>query len=196
MLKSIIRPQTLIIQPAFIMNQTASIPSLDKINSLQLDNPFWQCSLHLWKNEALRSTLLDLQDKQGQRINLLLFAMWLGLENKLIEPHLEAIETATLAWHDQIVSPLRQIRKNLPKHALRTKIQESELKAEQIEQALLFDLSKNITANVSNEPIDTLIANLFASRLPETHLLLCIQVCLSTFSDNDIQSYISKHKNS
>jgi uncharacterized protein (TIGR02444 family) len=90
-----------------------------QINALQLDNDFWQFSLRLWKSQDLQSSLLALQDQQDFRINLLLFAMWLGLENKLIKPHISEIKDATNTWHEQIVAPLRKVRKSLPKHSLR-----------------------------------------------------------------------------
>lgn len=112
-----------------------------------------------------------------------------------MEPHLNAIAETTRTWHEQIVSPLRQIRKHLPKHSLRTNVQQAELQAEQIEQALLFDLASNFHISTSNTPIDTLIANLIASGLPERHLSLCIRVCLPDYSDSQIQAQISQHCN-
>ncbi len=178
------------------MNQTEAschTLSLQEIDALVLDNPFWHFSLSIWKNKALQSSLLSLQDEQSFRINLILFSMWLGLENKLIAAHLESIEKETQSWHEQVVAPLRRIRKTLPKHPLKSDVQQSELHAEQIEQAILFKISARFEKNTANTVIDTLIANLFASRLPETHLLLCIQACLPIYSETDIQSHIRKH---
>lgn len=166
--------------------------SLEHLDSLALDNAFWQYSLALWKNKALQETLLQLQDEQGFRVNLLLFAMWLGVENKPIAAHLENINIMTKTWHEQVVSPLRKIRKCLPKHSLRTSLQQSELQAEQIEQALLYQLSNEFEISPEKNVIDTLITNLFASRLPETHLLLCIQACLPAYSNTEIQAYLSQ----
>ena len=168
--------------------------STSQLNSLTLDNPFWQFSLKQWKNESLQKALLSLQDQHNFKINRLLFAMWLGVENKLLEPHLETLEQETSDWQTQVVEPLRSIRKILAKHHLKDCVQEAELQAEQIEQALLFKLSEQIPETVHLNTLYILTHNLFASRLPESHLLLCIQACLPAYSQAHILSCISELK--
>ncbi|WP_231881205.1 DUF2390 domain-containing protein, partial [Oleiphilus sp. HI0123] len=177
---------------------THSRPSITAIsaaemNALSLENEFWLCSLKLWKNKTLQDTLLDLQDAQGFRVNLSLFAMWAGLMKKNITPLLPNINEELDSWHEQVVAPLRQVRKSLPKGALRKDVQQNELQAEQVEHALLFKLSQTIPFEQNGDTIDILIGNLLASRLPKSHLLLCIRTCLPNCSDSEIQSQICKH---
>lgn len=164
--------------------------SADKLEALQLDNSFWTYSLKLWQNKPLQDTLLQLQDAHEFRINLLLFAMWTGIESKEIKPHLHDIDSCVCNWHEEVVAPLRKVRKSLAKHALRAKVQESELQAEQIEQALLFELSHEFPVNKNDTSLNILISNLLASRLPKSHLLLCIQACLPAYSKDHIQLHL------
>jgi uncharacterized protein (TIGR02444 family) len=171
---------------------TSTVLSTAQLNELRLDHGFWQFSLEKWQQPALQKALLLLQDTQGFQINHLLFAMWLGLERKLIGPQQSQIKLQTETWHRQVVSPLRSLRQSLPKHAIRTTVQKAELDAEQIEQALLFQLSASIPVSGSDS-LTILIENLFASRLPKSHLLLFIQTCLPDYSTQEIQSQINVH---
>jgi len=177
-------------------------------DNLELDNEFWQFSLALWQKKEVQETLLRLQDKQSFRINLLLFSMWLGLERKIIEEHLELLVQTTKPWHQQVVIPLRTVRQTIPKQlpnpALKPQIQSSELLAEQIEQALLFSCAQKISKkdqkirdNQTNDnTLYTLTSNLLAcsthhqtstlpdklknksGKLDQSDLLLLIQACL------------------
>jgi len=141
---------------------------------LQLDNDFWQFSLSFWQNKNAQEALLRLQDIQHLRVNLLLFSMWLGIEKKAITNHLLLTLEATECWHQQVVAPLRNVRKALPLQSpapsLKPQVQNSELLAEQIEQSLLFKCAFNIPVaitktNTHNSPDNTLtilIKNLLA----------------------------------
>jgi len=143
-------------------------------DNLQLDNDFWQFSLSLWQDKKAQETLLRLQDKQHLRVNLLLYSMWLGIEKKAIANHLIATLEATESWHQQVVAPLRKVRKILPLQPpttiLKPQVQNSELLAEQIEQSLLFNCARKIpatTLNASptqpfNHTLSILIKNLLA----------------------------------
>ena len=83
-------------------------------DDLQLDNDFWQFSLSLWQDKKAQEALLRLQDTQHLRINLLLYSMWLGIEKRAITAHLLVTLLATEDWHQQVVEPLRNVRKTLP----------------------------------------------------------------------------------
>jgi len=154
-------------------------------DTLALDNPFWQCSLLLWQNKALRTLLLRLQDEQNQRINLLLFAIWLAKQNKVIKTDFKQFCLESDAWHDSIVSPLRAARKELPKldvvSAFKSQIQACELLAEQYEQALLFkssiDIQSSETENINFEA--RLRINLSTGQLRDSDLSLIIDILVS-----------------
>ena len=155
-------------------------------SSLQLDNPFWQFSLQQWKNSKLQEQLLNLQNEQDYRINLLLLAMWLSFEHKDIRPHLNDLISESSEWHEQIVSPIRKVRQAMPQNlpqqslSLKTQLQASELQAEQIEQAILYKACEIIPESkaAESDSLDWLILNLSASDLGKNDLLLIIQNCL------------------
>jgi len=146
---------------------TTQLPS-----DLQLDNDFWKFSLSFWQDKKAQEILLRLQDTQHLRVNLLLFSMWLGIERRNITHHLLSILEATESWHQQVVAPLRQVRKalplQLPTSTLKPQVQNSELLAEQVEQSLLFNCALKIpvaTPKINRPPDNTLsilIKNLLA----------------------------------
>jgi len=154
------------------------------LGTLALDNPFWQFSLQQWNNNALQEILLELQDEQGFRINILLFSIWLAFERKTLHSYLTNIIESTEQWHTQVVHPLRQVRKSLPKilpkPSLKAQIQENELQAEQIEQAILYRCSLSIPKIESShlDSLQILTKNLNVSELSKSDLLLLIQACL------------------
>ena len=180
--------------------------------NLELDNAFWRFSLTLWQQKTVQETLLRLQDTQCFRVNFLLFSMWLGLEKKSISEHFGQIIQQTNLWHQQVVEPLRSVRKaiskNSPNPALRPQVQNSELEAEQIEQALLFNcatkLPKFSEKQTSNNTLHLLTRNLLAcethhqqrtqenkgSKLTQADLLLLIQACLPAHPSSHISACI------
>jgi len=184
------------------MQQTLTDKQLEalpyELGILELDNPFWQFSLQQWNNDALQKNLLKLQNEQGFRINILLFSIWLAFEKKNIHAHLATIIRSTEQWHTQVVHPLRQVRKNLPqilpKPSLKAQIQQSELQAEQIEQAILYRCSLSIPKIESTHlnSLQILAKNLFVSALSKSDLLLIIQACLPVHPLHHIEQCIEE----
>jgi uncharacterized protein (TIGR02444 family) len=173
-----------------------------QLDHLELNNPFWQFSLTQWKNPALQTHLLTLQNEHGFRINLLLLAMWLSFEGRDIRLHIETLITESRAWHEHVVVPLRLTRQCLPASVkdLKQQVQACELQAEQIEQALLYTCSlKYPTKQTSRaqhhhfDSLDWLIINLSASGLTQSNLSLLIQNCLPSYPVKRIDERIRQH---
>jgi len=92
---------------------------------------------------------LTLQDALGVDVCLLLFALFAAREHdvQLDRVSLQELDRVVAEWRDQVVRPLRAIRRRLkgdppPQaasdvHALREQIKKSEIEAEQIELAML-----------------------------------------------------------
>ena len=173
-----------------------------ELNSLELDNVFWQFSLKQWRNTKLQQTLLRCQDEQNLRINVLLLCIWLGLEKKPVHEHLDHILKVSEPWHSQVVRPLRQVRKSLPSQSslaatqLKKQIQGSELQAEQIEQAILYRSCSSLPhyEHTDLNTLDILTRNLSASQLSNSDLLLLIQIILPTHPKSYILQSISAAK--
>ena len=183
-------------------------PDLNKLQfeQLVLDNPFWQFSLEQWQKPALQAQLLNLQNQQDYRINLLLLAMWLGFEQRDIRPHLHTFVEASSAWHEQVVAPIRKTRQSLPAATrdLKQQLQACELQAEQIEQAILYAASVQCypgstteqAAAAANKPdsLDWLIINLSASELAQSDLFLLLQTCLPSYPAQRINERLDRHR--
>lgn len=180
----------------------SAAPTGSELDNLIMDNPFWQCSLTLWQNKSLQSQLLRLQNTQDYRVNLLLLAIWLGLEGKDLRAHLHKLSEQVNTWHESIVAPIRQVRQALPKSlpdavaSLKAQLQACELQAEQVEQALLFQYTQELPSieDPKFDELDCLIVNLSASELGESDLLLILQHCLPNYSVQQIKQRIQSHR--
>jgi uncharacterized protein (TIGR02444 family) len=116
---------------------------------LQLDNAFWRFSLAVYAAPGVADQCLALQRSHGIDVNLLLFAAWIGAERgtALSQADMQRFAGAVEGWRQTVVVPLRNLRQAMKplaemQHAeaasLRQEIAASELRAEQIEQAMLF----------------------------------------------------------
>lgn len=118
-----------------------------------LPHPFWNFSLELYAGEGVAEACLDLQDRRGCDVNVLLFCCWLGASGRptLTAERLRAILKVSDVWQQEIVQPLRQVRrllKDKPWHAAlpetvdaaRRRVADAELAAEHAEQLKLASL--------------------------------------------------------
>ena len=115
---------------------------------MQSDNPFWRFSLAVYAAPGVAAECLALQKALDIDVNMLLFCAWLGArETVMTAQDIEAFEAIVRRWHQSVVRPLRAARdamKAMPEmahddvKALRKQVLEVELRAEQMEQALLF----------------------------------------------------------
>lgn len=119
---------------------------------LDIDNPFWRFSLRVYAAPGVAPECLQLQERLGLDVNVVLFAAWLGLARgiTLRDADLERIAAAIAGWSGDVVKPLRSVRKALKPlaegpdsaiTALRKRVADAELVAEQIEQAQLHALA-------------------------------------------------------
>ena len=119
---------------------------------LSFKNPFWQFSLSVYAGPAVAAECLELQRRFEIDVNLLLFCAWMGSAHKvpMSDEHLTAMEASVAVWHEKVVRPLRAARQDLKPMpamsdpavaALRSDIAKNELRAEEVEQAMLFALA-------------------------------------------------------
>ena len=112
---------------------------------------FWRFSLAVYQDDAVQEECLDLQDRHGIDINMLLFCVFVGAVHGAIISKHDVRDALSLigAWNASVVRALRQVRRELKLFAadpspiqvaageLRTSVKAAELGAEQIEQAML-----------------------------------------------------------
>jgi uncharacterized protein (TIGR02444 family) len=112
---------------------------------------FWAFSLALYGKPGVAPALLDLQDRLGLDVNLLLFCCWAGVEGKALSPaDVAAVEAVTQPWQAEVVHPLRSLRRRLkagfsglpaePVATLRKRISDLEIEGERIAQLAMAPL--------------------------------------------------------
>jgi uncharacterized protein (TIGR02444 family) len=118
-----------------------------------LPHPFWNFSLEIYSGEGVAEACLDLQERRGCDVNILLFCCWLGQSGRptLTAERLRSVLKASDPWQAEIVRPLRAIRKHLKDRPLegalpetieqvRRRVADAELAAEHAEQLKLASL--------------------------------------------------------
>lgn len=121
---------------------------------MQLDNPFWQFSLAVHGAPGVDAECLMLQDTHGIDVDVLLFCAWTGTQGiVLTDASMAAIEALVRPWRDTAIAPLRAARrgiKTLPEMAdadvaaLRKDVAALELRAEQVEHAMLHAFASTL----------------------------------------------------
>ena len=118
-----------------------------------LPHPFWNFSLELYAGDGVAEACLDLQERRGCDVNVLLFCCWLGATGRptLTADRLRTILKASDQWQASVVRPLRLVRRLLKDQpwsaalpetvdAVRRRVAEAELAAEHAEQLKLAGL--------------------------------------------------------
>lgn len=105
----------------------------------------WAFSTDIYERQGVADICLALQDKFGLDVNLLLYGCWRG--ERLSEPEMAAAMELVANWRDEIVRPLRRLRRLLkpgfppiPENDLqvfRHRVAEVELEAERLQQQVL-----------------------------------------------------------
>jgi uncharacterized protein (TIGR02444 family) len=82
------------------------------------DEAFWRFSLALYERPGVADALIALQDRDGFDINLILFALWLGISGRgvLGGDALAAAKRVADTLRSEIVEPLRGLRRKLRHH--------------------------------------------------------------------------------
>lgn len=127
-------------------------PSAHNVPSDQaeLDNPFWHFCVDFYAKPQVADACLELQNRGGVDVNVLLFGIWLGsaFAHPLSAEEIGQIAQTTEPWNASVVRPLRELRTHLKPRAqhdmavsqLRQQVKDSELFAEKLQCAHLFAL--------------------------------------------------------
>lgn len=126
------------------------------------DPSFWEFCLAIYGQVAIEQTCLRLQDQNGANVNLLLWLCWLAdrgiaLDQQQLDLGLHKIAT----WHDDVVAPLRQLRRAIKQdysytrevtEPAREAIKTAELAAEKVELDWLEELSSRWKVSSASIP--------------------------------------------
>ncbi len=120
-----------------------------------LPHPFWNFSLEVYGGDGAARACLDLQERRGADVNLLLYCAWLGASGRgtVTVEKLRAIISDVARWQTEVVQPARALRQKIKAlggatagsgadfpdqvEAARRKAAEAELAAEHVEQLVL-----------------------------------------------------------
>jgi uncharacterized protein (TIGR02444 family) len=121
----------------------------------QAGSPFWRFSLRFYRRPDVAEACIALQDGCGVDVNILLFLLWLAADKRRIgAAEVEALLAKAGPWRDEVVVPLRTLRRRLKGGAallepnvaefFRTRIKAVELEAERLQQEALFALAPSL----------------------------------------------------
>jgi uncharacterized protein (TIGR02444 family) len=136
-------------------------------------SPFWRFSLRIYRQPGVADACIALQDECGVDVNVLLFLLWLAADKKLIPArNARAVCEQAALWHDDVVVPLRTLRRKLKggstlvahntAELFRTRIKAVELEAERLQQEALFALTPNLEAEPAQSVEAAARANILA----------------------------------
>ena len=137
---------------------------------------FWAYSVRVYERPKVADCLIELQDRHGVDVNVVLFCCWCGWSGRPI-PDAQAFAAlldAVSTWQSDVVGPLRQLRRqmkrgvaNVPADTVQTirgKVQGLEIDCERVEQEILATHAPSIVTTGSSEAARALLTQYFAVR--------------------------------
>jgi len=113
---------------------------------------FWDFSLRIYSRSEVPPACLALQDEGGADVNLVLFLLYLADCGRMLDDDgVARLDEATRDWREQVVKPLRGVRRLLKEDIgafaidatapLRSDVKRIELAAEKLQQSTLETLA-------------------------------------------------------
>lgn len=128
----------------------------------QWADAFWTFSTTFYATPKVEATCLELQDRDGLEVNLVLFCLFAAQQHVRFErTSVQAMQNIGRVWGNEIVAPLRAVRRSLKVHEvgneqvriLRKEVKRVELEAEKAMQGALIDLFISLeTCNEAESP--------------------------------------------
>jgi uncharacterized protein (TIGR02444 family) len=118
-------------------------------------SPFWRFSLRFYRQPGVADACIALQDGCGVDVNILLLFLWLATAKRSVPlAAAQAVCAKAGSWRDDVVFPLRALRRKLKDGSslversaaelFRTKIKAVELESERLQQEALFGLAAGL----------------------------------------------------
>jgi len=132
----------------------------------------WRFAISLYSRPEVAEVCLELQDRYGVDVNVVLFAAWMGAECgvELSEAEVAGIVAAVRPWSEEVVMPLRAVRRQLKSgpspapsaatEAARTKLKAVEIEMERIELTVLEELGQAQKGRAAMADADLITQNL------------------------------------
>jgi len=118
------------------------------LNMARDRSAFWDFSVHFYAQSRVAAACIALQDDADVDVNVLLYLLFAARHcRQLDRSDVTRIDAAVKAWREQVVQPLRSVRRELKNGiapvdteaaaALRNDVKRIELEAERVEQHTL-----------------------------------------------------------
>lgn len=118
-------------------------------------SPFWRFSLRFYAMDGVAPACIALQDEGGIDVNVLLYLLWNASCGRCLSADdVALVEQASAPWRENIVVPLRHVRRALKTPpdlvapaaaaAYRERIKATELEAERLQQEALFAMTERL----------------------------------------------------
>jgi len=120
-------------------------------------NPFWSFSLGYYRGAGVSEACLELQDKCGVDVNVVLFLLWLASQKRQLgTDQVKRLADKVRPWQTDVIGPIRALRRRLKSDAplldtgsaelFRTKIKAIELESERLQQEAMYALAADLAA--------------------------------------------------
>ncbi|MGH7072747.1 MAG: TIGR02444 family protein [Stellaceae bacterium] len=88
---------------------------MSELNLPSAAGAFWRFSRRFYDRPGVAGACLNLQDREGRDVNLLLYAAWLGLSGRgpLSAADLARAEAALAPWRQEVIEKLRAARRRV-----------------------------------------------------------------------------------
>ena len=127
---------------------------MESLSGESVASPFWQFSLAFYRQPGVADACIRLQEEAGVDVNLLLFLLWQAtLKRAVSTDEVQALERRVAPWREEIVIPLRTVRRALKSppalvpaataELFRTRIKAVELEAERLQEQAMYELARS-----------------------------------------------------
>ena len=124
---------------------------------LPQSSPFWTFSLGYYRGPGVSEACLELQDKCGVDVNVVLFLLWLASQKRQLgADQVKRLADKVRPWQMDVIGPIRALRRRLKTDAplldkgaaelFRTKIKAIELESERLQQEAMYALAADLGA--------------------------------------------------
>ena len=134
---------------------------------MSADHPFWHFSLRIYFAPGVEDDCLAVQERFGVDVNAMLLCAWLAAERRtaLTPAEVQDCREVTSEWNERCVKPLRAVRRAMKglagAEAMRARVKELELEAEQTQQEALYEFAEGTWTRVGDaNPIEAVRNNI------------------------------------
>ncbi len=132
---------------------------------------FWDFSLAVYSKSGVPDACLELQDKHGADVNIVLFMLWVADQGRCLSVEdIGKLTDLIAGWQNEVVRPLRVARRFLKAPAeewqlqetaaLRARIKADELEAERLQQSVMTNFFHSQSLGQADESHSAALTNL------------------------------------